>query len=92
MIVYSDFKGFRALHRAETGGPDTPGKSQVVIGFLRNTDNGDKLQLKTLFLVIFDPGSSIVKSVFDCHLSGCEYSTVIYQGHKSTDGNILFYF
>ena len=28
---------------------------------------GDKWQLKTLFLAIFDPRSSIVKSVFDCH-------------------------
>ena len=70
MTVYSDFKGFRALHRAETGDPDTPGKSQVAIGFLRNTDNGDKWQLKTLFLVIFDPRSLIVKSVFDCRLFG----------------------
>ena len=27
---------------------------------------GDKWQSKTLFLAIFDPCSSIVKSVFDC--------------------------
>ena len=27
-----------------------------------------KIQSKTLFLSIFDPRSSIVKSVFDCHL------------------------
>ena len=25
---------------------------------------------KTLFLEIFDPRSSIVKNVFDCHISG----------------------
>ena len=31
---------------------------------------GDKWQSKTLFLAILDPRSSIVKSVFDCHLSG----------------------
>ena len=31
---------------------------------------GDKWQSKTLFLSIFDPRSSIVKSVFDCHLPG----------------------
>ena len=31
---------------------------------------GDKWQSKTLFLAIFDPPLSIVKSVFDCHLSG----------------------
>ena len=31
---------------------------------------GDKLQSNTLFLSIFDPRSSIVKSVFDCRLSG----------------------
>ena len=30
--------------------------------------NGDKWQSKTLFIVIFDPRSSIVKSVFDCRL------------------------
>ena len=29
---------------------------------------GDKWQSKTLFLAIFDPRSSIVKSIFDCHL------------------------
>ena len=27
---------------------------------------GDKWQWKTLFLAIFDPHSSIIKSVFDC--------------------------
>ena len=31
--------------------------------------NGDKWQSKTLFLAIFGPCSSIVKSVFDCRLS-----------------------
>ena len=31
---------------------------------------GDKWQSKTLFLAIFYSRSSIVKSVFDCHLSG----------------------
>ena len=31
---------------------------------------GDKWQSKTLFLASFDPRSSIVKSVFDCHLPG----------------------
>ena len=31
---------------------------------------GDKWQSKTLFLAIFDPRSSIVKSVFDCRLPG----------------------
>ena len=30
---------------------------------------GDKWQSKTLFIAIFDPCSSIVKSVFDCLLS-----------------------
>ena len=33
---------------------------------------GDKLQSKILFLAIYDPRSSIVKSVFDCRLSVCE--------------------
>ena len=32
--------------------------------------NADKWQPKTLFLAIFDPRSSIVKSVLDCCLSG----------------------
>ena len=31
---------------------------------------GENLQLKILFLPIFDPRSSIVKSVYDCRLSG----------------------
>ena len=31
--------------------------------------NGNKWQSKTRFLLIFDPLSSIVKSVFDCCLS-----------------------
>ena len=31
---------------------------------------GDKWQSKTLFLAIFDPRLSIVKSVFDSRLSG----------------------
>ena len=31
---------------------------------------GDKWQSKTLFLTIFDPHSSIVKGVSNCHLSG----------------------
>ena len=34
------------------------------------SQTGDKWQLITMFLAIFDPRSSIVKSVFDCHLSG----------------------
>ena len=32
--------------------------------------NGDKLRFKTLFLSVFDPRLSIVKTVFDCHLFG----------------------
>ena len=31
---------------------------------------GEEWQSKTLFIAIFDPHSLIVKSVFDCHLSG----------------------
>ena len=31
---------------------------------------GDKWQSKTLFLAMFDPRSLIVKSVFDCRISG----------------------
>ena len=36
----------------------------------RKHATGDKWQSKTLFLAIFDPRSWIVKSVFDCCLSG----------------------
>ena len=36
---------------------------------------GDKWQLKTLFLSIFDLRSSIVDSVFDCHLPSVKLST-----------------
>ena len=36
---------------------------------------GDKWQSKTLFSAIFDPLSSIVKSILDCGLSGVTNST-----------------
>ena len=38
------------------------------IAICRHT--GDKWQSKTMFLSIFDTGSSIVDSVFDCRLLG----------------------
>ena len=34
---------------------------------------GDKWQSKTLFLLIFDPRSSIVDTIFDCRLPGVSY-------------------
>ena len=40
---------------------------------------GDKWQMKTLFLAIFDPPLSIVKSVFDCRLSSVETKIFIQQ-------------
>ena len=40
-------------------------ETEFSIAICRQT--GDKLELKTLFLMIFDPSSS---SLFDCHLSG----------------------
>ena len=43
-------------------------KTEFTIAIFRPT--GDKWQSKTLFLTFFDPCSSIVKSVFDCHISG----------------------
>ena len=43
-------------------------ESEFPIAICRPT--GDKWQPKTLFLLTFDPHSSIVKSVFDCRLSG----------------------
>ena len=42
-------------------------ETELSIAICRPT--GDKWQLKTLFLSIFNPPSSIVKSVFDCHIS-----------------------
>ena len=36
---------------------------------LQSGNSGDKLQSKSLFLVIFDQRLSIVKIVFDCRLS-----------------------
>ena len=42
-------------------------ETEVLVAICR--PSGDKCQSKTLFLVIFDPRSSIVKSVFDCRLS-----------------------
>ena len=44
---------------------------------------GDKWQSKTLFLAIFDPHSSIVKSVFDCRLVGVILQIIIRQQLKS---------
>ena len=41
-------------------------KNRVFDSICRPT--GDKWQSKTLFLTIFDPRSSVVKSIFDCHL------------------------
>ena len=42
-------------------------KTEFLLAICRPT--GDKWQTKTLFLAIFDPRSSIVKSFFDCRLS-----------------------
>ena len=47
---------------------------------------GDKWQSKTLFLAIFDPCSSIVKSIFNCRLSG----VLIYTGMQTEAGIIPF--
>ena len=43
-------------------------KTEFLIAICRWT--GDKWQSKTLFLVILDPRSSIVMSIFDCRRSG----------------------
>ena len=42
--------------------------TNVYVG--QNKLETDKWQSKTLFLAIFDPRSWIVKSVYDCRLSG----------------------
>ena len=41
---------------------------------------GDKWQSKTLFLVNYDLLLSIVKSIFDCHLSGVHMEPSIQNG------------
>ena len=38
---------------------------------------GDKWQLKTLFRTIFHPPSSIIKSIFDCRLSGVDLKSKV---------------
>ena len=43
---------------------------KIVINRDFDCQNGDKWLSKTLFLAIFDPRSSIVKSIFDCRPSG----------------------
>ena len=48
---------------------------------IRGQSNGDKLQSKNMFLIVFEPCSSIVKCVCDCHpscagLAGWEYRPV----------------
>ena len=53
----------------------TPGRRQSKTSILstnvdKNRKTGDKWQSKTLFLAIFDPRLSIVKSVFDCRVPG----------------------
>ena len=50
-------------------------KTDFLIAICRPT--GDKWQSKTLFLAIFDPRSSIVKSVFDCRLSDVSLFTFV---------------
>ena len=43
-------------------------ETEFLIAICRHT--GNKWQLKTLFLFIFDPRSLIVDSIFDCRLPG----------------------
>ena len=54
-----------------------------IIGERRS--NGDKWQSKTLFLAIFYPRSSIVKSVFDCRISDMITDFVDDQHHRKTE-------
>ena len=48
--------------------------------------SGDKLQSKTLFLTIFDRCSLIVKSIFDCRISG----VILFFFKKVKQCNILY--
>ena len=50
---------------------------------------GNKLQSKTLFLAIFDLHSSIIKSVFDCRLSGVRIK-LIYQNQFTSHRNVPY--
>ena len=54
---------------------------------------GDKWKLKTLFLSIFDPRSSIVYYVFDCRLPGVvmmNWCKVLQNTYFTTSCDILF--
>ena len=70
----------------------TPGRRQLKTPILsRNVDHrvfycrhtGDEWQSKPLFLSIFDPRSSIVASVCDCHL------LIVVQLHQKPDMMII---
>ena len=60
-------------------------ETEFLVAICRPT--GDKWQLKTLFLVIFDPHLSILKSIFDLRLCG----VFIFHGIKKTMSNKLLY-
>ena len=75
------------------GNEVTPGRRQSKLPILSRNVNkksleiefsidicrtGGKWQSKTLFLSIFDPHSSIVDSIFDCHLPGVELLRLIF--------------
>ena len=57
--------------------------TEFLIAICRPT--GNKWQLKTLFLAIFDTHPSIVKSVFDCRLPGVFLNAIgfFFSGHWS---------
>ena len=63
-------------------------ETEFAIAICRPT--GDKWQSKILFLAIFDPRSSIVKSAFDCRLSGVFPEVILgnYPRHKQTGRNL----
>ena len=55
-----------------------------------------RLQSKTLFLANFDPYSSTVKSVFDCHLPGvriqCFFRAMMADNINTSAGSFMSYF
>ena len=45
---------------------------RIIVFYYHHSSNRRHFAIKTLFLASFDPRSSMVKSVFDCSLSGVE--------------------
>ena len=56
-------------------------RPKIVFFYYHHSLNRRHFAIKTLFLASFDPRSSMVKSVFDCSLSGVETNFFFQQKH-----------